>query len=73
VPIAKNKTRRRVHLTKDLAQVIEAEVNGGRFGSFSDAVQHAVWNFFGPLKKNGLVDVQRRNKVLRELDDAKGW
>ena len=22
---------------------------------------------------DGLVDVQRRNKVLRELDDAQGW
>ena len=22
---------------------------------------------------NGLVDVKRRNKVLRELDDSKGW
>ena len=30
-------------------------------------------NADGPGPGAGLVDVKRRNKVLRELDDAQGW
>lgn len=42
-------SKRQILLTDTVVEVVEAQVNSGRYADFSAAIQDAAWHFFvGP-------------------------
>lgn len=67
--------RHNVTLSEPVGEMVQSQVNGGRYKDFSAAVQDALWNFFygppSPFAEYGVKPEEVERRAQRELADIR--